>query len=94
MYHEFREYIKLTNTEWNLITFVDLSNFSSKFQLLRLTYKVTAEICNELQYKVNVTQFWYLCKQFDQSVNTYLFEIEANLDNIWTTIGKDTSMEG
>jgi len=94
MYYEFREHIKLTNTDWNLITFVDLSNFNSKFQLLRSTYKATAEVCNELQYKVNVTEFWYPCKQFDQSVNTYLFEIEANLDNIWTTIGQDTSVEG
>jgi len=73
---------------------VDLSNFSSKFQLLRSTYKATAEVCTDLQHKVNVTEFWYPCKQFDQSVNTYLFEIEANLDNIWTTIGQDAIMEG
>lgn len=94
MYYEFREHIKLTHTEWNLITFVDLSNYSSKFQSLRSTYKATAEICTQLQYKVNVTEFWYPCKQFDQSVNTYLFEIEANLNNIWTTIGQDSSVEG
>jgi len=94
MYYEFREHIKLTNTDWNLITFVDLSNFNSKFQLLRSTYKGTAEVCTDLQYKVNVTEFWHPCKQFDQSINTYFFEIEANLENIWTTIGQDTSAEG
>ncbi|KAL4104594.1 hypothetical protein QTP88_019888 [Uroleucon formosanum] len=43
MYYEFKEHIKLTNTDWNLITFVDLSNFNSKFQLLKSTYKATAE---------------------------------------------------
>ncbi|KAL4085372.1 hypothetical protein QTP88_027231 [Uroleucon formosanum] len=42
----------------------------------------------------NVIEFWYPCKQFDKSINTYLFEIEANLDNIWTTIEQDTSVEG
>ncbi|KAF0746819.1 Uncharacterized protein FWK35_00019772 [Aphis craccivora] len=94
MYYEFREYIKLTHTEWNLITFVDLSNYSSKFQSLRSTYKATAEVCTQLQYKVNATEFWYPCKQFDKSINTYLFEIEANLDSIWTTIGQDSSVEG
>ncbi|KAL4154336.1 hypothetical protein QTP88_000215 [Uroleucon formosanum] len=94
MYYEFREHIKLTNTDWNLITFVDLSNFNSKFQLLRSTYKATAEVCTDLQYKDNVTEFWHPCKKFDQSINTYSFEIEANLDNIWTTIGQDTSAEG
>lgn len=94
MYYEFREHIKLTHTEWNLITFVDLSNYSSKFQLLRSTYKATVEVCTQLQYKINVTEFGYPCKQFDQSVNPYLFEIEANLDNIWTTIGQDSSVEG
>ncbi|KAL4122764.1 hypothetical protein QTP88_015039 [Uroleucon formosanum] len=62
MYYEFREHIKLANTDGNLITFVDLSNFNSKFQLLRSTYKATAEICTDLQYKVNVTEFWHPCK--------------------------------
>jgi len=93
MYYEFREHIKLTNIDWSLITFVDLSNYSSKFQLLRSTYKATAEVCTDLQNKVNVTEFWYPCKQFDQSVNTYLFEIEANLENIWTTIGQEPIVE-
>jgi hypothetical protein len=58
------------------------------------TYKAIAEVCTILQNKVDVTKLWYLCKQFDQYVNTYLFEIETNLDSIWTTIEQDTNVEG
>ncbi|KAL4147920.1 hypothetical protein QTP88_002247 [Uroleucon formosanum] len=57
---------------------VTIQRGKGKTKLLRSTYKATAEVCTDLQYKINVIEFWH----------------PSNLDNIWTTIGQDTSAEG
>lgn len=91
IYYEFWEHIKLTNTDWKLVTYVDLSQYESKFQTLMSSYKTTAQVCTTLQNKFSATELVHPCKQFDQSTLPYLFEIETNHDNIWSTIGQDTS---
>lgn len=93
MYYEFREQLKLTHTNWNLITLMDLSYYSSKFQLLMSSYKEIASVCIELQNKISVSEFLHPCRQFDQSVHTFLFENEANHEKNWSLIGQSDNKE-
>jgi len=64
---------------------MDLYHYSSKFLTLLLYDKATAQICTDLQNRVSIAGFSYSCKQANQSTLMYLFEIEANHDNIWSS---------
>lgn len=90
IYYEFQDKIKLSNSEWSLVTFVDLLPYKSKFSALMAWYNETTHICDNIKQKLSITEFTQACQQFDQSTLPYLFEIEANHDNIWLNLGHNT----
>lgn len=82
IYYEYRELLKLAHQEWNLINFIDLSQYNSKHQNLKSFYDETADVCKDVKNKISVSNFALACQQFSQTTHPYLMEIEANHANI------------
>ncbi|XP_050431523.1 uncharacterized protein LOC126840081 [Adelges cooleyi] len=91
MYYEYQSKSRLSNFDWSLITFVDLSSYESKFQMLSSWYNETTQVCSNLKQKLSMSEFSQACQQFEQATLPYLFEIEANHDSIWLGLGLNTS---
>lgn len=85
MYYERQKNIKLLNSEWSHITFLDLSHYQSKLKILRQLHYDTSLLCEKSKRNFNTSEILQACKQFDQTTLSYLLEIESN-HYIWTYI--------
>lgn len=82
LYYQYVGTMKTSNSEWKLINYLDLDNYSSEL------YHSTSQLCGEIRQKLESNDSIYICQLFSQATLPYLYEIEINHQNILSTIGQ------
>uniref|UniRef100_A0A2S2QVD2 Envelope fusion protein n=1 Tax=Sipha flava TaxID=143950 RepID=A0A2S2QVD2_9HEMI len=89
LYYKFLDKVKVTNSDWKLINYLDLSDYTTKYLTLFNLYNETFQLCSELRKKINNPESTYSCQQFAQATIPHLHEIDQNHQSILSTIGSN-----
>ena len=96
VYYQFLGNVKITNSDWKLINFLDLSYYTAKYLTLSLLYNTTSQSCSEIRQRIEDPENSHSCQQFAQATIPYLHEIDQTHQIILATLGnheKDTNRE-
>ena len=85
-YHQLGK-LKTSYADWQLISYIDLDQYTTKYLALLGFYNNTSQLCSELRQKLENTDVTYNCRQFAQATIPYLYEIEVNHQDILSSIG-------
>ena len=88
LYYQYVGTMKTSNSDWKLINYLDLDNYSTKYLTLSKLYYGTSQLCGELRQKLENNDTLYICHLFSQATLPYLYEIETNHQNILSTLGQ------
>jgi len=91
LYYHYVGTMKTSNSEWKLINYLDLDNYSTKYLTLSKLYHSTSQLCGEIRQKLESNDSIYICQLFSQATLPYLYEIEINHQNILSTIGQSVN---
>jgi len=81
--------VRVTTSDWKLISYLDLSEYTTKYLTLSRLYNTTSQLCGELRQKIKNAETTHGCQQFAQATIPHLHEIELNHQNILDTIGNN-----
>jgi hypothetical protein len=87
LYYQYLGTMKTSNSEWKLINYLDLDQYSTKYLTLSKLYNSTSQLCAEIRQKLESNDSIYICQLFSQATLPYLYEIEINHRNILSSIG-------
>lgn len=97
IYYKSHGSVKMTQLSWDLIAYVDLAVYTSKYQLIMTQYNSTSQICEKMIQNFGSVEIENTCqqflKEFSQATLPYLYEIEVNHRNIMATIGSHSIEE-
>jgi len=88
LYYQYVGTMKTSNSDWKLINYLDLDNYSTKYLTLSKLYYGTSQLCGELRQKLENNDTLYICQLFSQATLPHLYEIETNHQNILSTLGQ------
>lgn len=89
LYYKFLDKVKITNSDWKLINYLDLSEYTTQYLTLSRLYNTTSQLCGELRQKINNAETTHSCQLFAQATIPHLHEIDQNHQNILSTIGSN-----
>jgi len=89
LYYKFLGKLKVTDSDWKLINFLNLEHYTTKYMALFKLYNSTSQLCGEFRQKIENPENKHSCQQFAQSTIPYFHEIEQNHQNILSTIGNN-----
>lgn len=89
LYYKFLDKVKITTSDWKLINYLDLSEYTAKYLTLSRLYNTTSLLCSELRQKINNSETTHSCQLFAQATIPHLHEIDRNHQNILSTIGNN-----
>jgi len=93
LYYKFLGKMKVTNSEWKLIHFLDLEYYTTRYSTLSELYNTTTEMCRLIQQKAENPETTNNCQQFTHSTIPYFQEIDQNHKNILSTIGNNNQLK-
>ena len=91
LYYQYLGTMKTSNSEWKLINYLDLDQYSTKYLTLSKLYNSTSQLCAEIRQKLESNDSIYICQLFSQATLPYLYEIEINHRNILSSIGQSVN---
>lgn len=83
--------LRTSYSDWKLINFIDLSQYTTKYLTLLRFYNSTSRLSGELRQKLESTDVTHSCRQFAQTTMPYLYEIEVNHQDILSSIGQNSN---
>lgn len=89
LYYKFLDKVKVTTSDWKLINYLDLSEYTTKYLTLSRLYNTTSQLCSELRQKINDSETTHSCQLFAQATIPHLHEIDQNHQSILSTIGSN-----
>jgi len=82
LYYESHGDIRLSHFSWNLVTYLDLDTFISKYAMIMKYYEATTDICKKMTENLGSVEISNTCElfiqQFSRATLPYLNEIDAN----------------
>jgi len=82
LYYQYLGTMKTYNSDWKLINYLDLGQYTTKYLTLSKLYNSTSQLCAEIRQKLESNDSIYICQLFSQTTLPYLNEIEINNQNI------------
>lgn len=83
--------VRLSHLSWNLVTYLDLDTFISKYDMIMKYYGVTTDICKKMTENFGSAEISTTCElfiqQFSRTTLPYLNEIDANNHSLMLAIG-------
>ena len=89
LYYKFLGKLKVTDSEWKLINFLDLGYYTTRYLALSKFYNTTSQLCSEIRQKIENPENTNSCRQFAQATIPYFHEIDQNHQHILSTIGNN-----
>lgn len=96
-YYEFHGIAKSSHTKWDLLTYVDIGIFTSKFDKFMTQYNGMGTICKQMIAIFGNAEIEKTCNQFIHHFSTtnrpYLYEIQLNCHNAMLSLGHNSNNE-
>ncbi|KAL5245865.1 hypothetical protein ACI65C_013273 [Semiaphis heraclei] len=89
LYYKFLGKLKVTDSDWKLINFLNLESYTTRHVALSRFYNTTSQLCSEIRQKIENPENTQSCRQFAQATVPYLHEIDQNHQNILSAIGNN-----
>jgi len=89
LYYKFLGKLKVTDSDWKLVNFLNLEDYTTRYLALSRFYNTTSQLCSEIRQKIENPENTQSCRQFAQATVPYLHEIDQNHHNILSTIGNN-----
>jgi len=91
LYYQYLGTVKTSNSDWKLINYLDLGQYTTKYLTLSKLYNSTSQLCAELRQKLESNDSIYIRQLFSQATLPYLYKIEINHQNILSPIGQSVN---
>lgn len=73
--------LRTSYTNWDFVTYLNLTTYSEKFQTLNKYFKLTGDLCLLLRGSENQT-LDYICEDFLQITHPFILEIQLNYNSV------------
>lgn len=84
LYYENEGTLKITNTNWDIMTYMNISNINDKLTTLRTYFNRITDLCNSVQSIITKTR----CDDINNTITTLLEEIEIRKNHYYMIIGE------
>jgi len=64
LYYKFLGKLKVTDSDWKLINFLDLGYYTTRYLALSKLYNTTFQLCSKIQQKIENTENMHSFRQF------------------------------
>lgn len=91
LYYQYLGTMKYSNSDYKLVNYLDLDQYSAKYLMLSELYNSTSHLCTDMRQKLEGNDSTFICHQFSQATLPYLYEIEVNHQNILSSIGQSVN---
>jgi len=87
LYYENEGQLKLTNINWNIITYVNLTNYNLRITTLKQYFSVIEAVCKNVTKVVKNAK----CNDVNTTINTLLEEVEKRKNQYFLMLGTTPS---